>query len=95
MATAEYSDEQLNYFKLCHIITDEVAGSLRLFFKKRWNRFYKREFGEWKDLPKNGWDFWKRESLNNRERHAEELAIMVNGNTAEWDCTKLFYAICY
>ena len=95
MATEEYSNEQLNYFRLCHIITDEVAGSLRLFFKKRWNRFYKREFGEWKDLPKNGWDFWEGESLNNRERHAEELAIMVNGNTAEWDCTKLFYAIRY
>ena len=95
MATAEYSNEQLNYFKLCHIITDEVAGSLRLFFKKEWNRLYKRTFGEWKDLPKNGWDFWDGESLNNRERHAEELAIMVNGNTAEWDCTKLFYAIRY
>lgn len=95
MATEEYSNEQLNYFRLCHIITDEVAGSLRLFFKKRWNRFCKREFGEWKDLPKNGWDFWKRESLNNRKRNVEELAIMVNGNTAEWDCTKLFYAIRY
>ena len=95
MATAEYSNDQLNYFKLCHIITDEVAGSLRLFFKKEWNRLYKRTFGEWKDLPKNGWDFWDGESLNNRERHAEELAIMVNGNTAEWDCTKLFYAIRY
>ena len=95
MATAEYSNDQLNYFKLCHIITDEVAGSLRLFFKKEWNRLYKRTFGEWKDLPKNGCDFWDGESLNNRERHAEELAIMVNGNTAEWDCTKLFYAIRY
>ena len=95
MATAEYSNEQLNYFRLCHIITDEVAGSLRLFFKKEWDRLYKRTFGEWKDLPKNGYDFWDGESLNNRERHAEELAIMVNGNTAEWDCTKLFYAIRY
>ena len=95
MATAEYSNDQLNYFKLCHIITDEVAGSLRLFFKKEWNRLYKRTFGEWKDLPKNGWDFCNGESPNNHERHAEELAIMVNGNTAEWDCTKLFYAIRY
>ena len=95
MATAEYSNEQLNYFKLCHIITDEVAGSLRLFFKKRWNRLYKRKFGEWKDLQKNGRDFRKREHPNNRKRHAKELEIIVNGNTAEWDCTKLFYAIRY
>ena len=95
MAKAEYSNEQLNYFKLCHIITDEVAGSLRLFFKKRWNRHYKEVFGEWKDSRKNGQDFEKLEHPNNLEKHAKELAIIVKGNTAEWDCTKLFYAISY
>ena len=95
MDTEEYSDEQLNFFRLCHIITDEVAGSLRLFFKKRWNRLKKRKFGEWKDLRKNGRDFWKLERPNNRKRNAKELGIIVNGNTAEWDCTKLFYAIRY
>ena len=95
MATAEYSNEQLNYFKLCHIITDVVAGSLRLFFKKRWNRRYKEVFGEWKDSRKNGQDFEKLEHPNNLKKHAKELAIIVKGNTAEWDCTKLFYAISY
>ena len=95
MATAEYSDEQLNFFRLCHIVTDEVAESLRLFFKKEWDRLYKEDFGEWKDLPKNGNDFYEGESLSKQEFNAEQLAIMINGNTAEWDCTKLFYAICY
>ena len=95
MATEEYSDEQLNFFRLCHIVTDEVAESLRLFFKKEWDRLYKEDFGEWKDSPKNGMDFYDGESLSKQEFNAEHLAIMINGNTAEWDCTKLFYAICY
>ena len=95
MATAEYSHEQLNYFRLCHIVTDEVAGSLRLFFKKEWDRLYKITFGEWKDVPKNGRDFWCGESPSNQEINAKHLEIMVKGNTVEWDCTKLFYAICY
>ena len=95
MATEEYSDEQLNFFRLCHIVTDEVAESLRLFFKKEWDRLYKEDFGEWKDSPKNGKDFYDGESLSKQEFNAEHLAIMINGNTAEWDCTKLFYAICY
>ena len=83
MATAEYSDEQLNFFRLCHIVTDEVAESLRLFFKKEWDRLYKEDFGEWKDLPKNGNDFYEGESLSKQEFNAEQLAIMINGNTAE------------
>ena len=95
MATAEYSHEQLNYFRLCHIVTNEVAGSLRLFFKKEWDRLYKITFGEWKDVPKNGRDFWCGESPSNQEINAKHLEIMVKGNTVEWDCTKLFYAICY
>lgn len=95
MATEEYSDEQLNFFRLCHIVTDEVAESLRLFFKKEWDRLYKEDFGEWKDMPKNGKDFYDGESLSKQKFNAEQLAIMINGNTAEWDCTKLFYAICY
>ena len=95
MATAEYSDEQLNFFRVCHIVTDEVAESLRLFFKKEWDSLHKEDFGEWKDTPKNGKDFYDGESLSKQEFNAEQLAIMINGNTAEWDCTKLFYAICY
>ena len=95
MATEEYSDEQLNFFRLCHIVTDEIAESLRLFFKKEWDRLYKEDFGEWKDVPQNGKDFYDGESLSKQEFNAKQLAIMINGNTAEWDCTKLFYAICY
>ena len=92
MDTEEYSDEQLNFFRLCHIFTDEVAGSLRLFFKQEWDRLHKRK---WKDGRKYGQKFKRRESRENQKKNKENLKIMVKGNTAEWDCTKLFYAICY
>ena len=92
MGRAKYSNRQLNYFRLCHIFTDEVAGSLRLFFKKEWDRRHKRK---WKDVPEDGEEFYLGESPDNREKNKESLKIMVEGNTAEWDCTKLFYAICY
>ena len=92
MDTEEYSDKQLNYFRLCHIFTDEVAGSLRLFFKKEWDRLHKRK---WKDGREAGEEFYRGESLYNQGKNKEHLEIMVKGNTAEWDCTKLFYAICY
>ena len=92
MGRAKYSNRQLNYFRLCHIFTDEVAGSLRLFFKQEWDRHHKRK---WKDGREAGEKFYRGESLYNQEKNEKQLEIMVKGNTAEWDCTKLFYAICY
>ena len=46
-------------------------------------------------MPEDGEEFYLGESPDNREKNEEHLKIMVEGNTAEWDCTKLFYAICY
>ena len=51
--------------------------------------------GEWKDEPRNGLDFKKRESPRNQRKKAGLLKTMVNGNREEWDCTMLFYAILY
>ena len=46
-------------------------------------------------MPEDGEEFYRGESRHNREKNEKHLKIMVEGNTAEWDCTKLFYAICY
>ncbi|CAH3026386.1 unnamed protein product [Porites evermanni] len=51
--------------------------------------------GEWKDEPRNGMDFYNRESPRNQRRNAHLLATMKNGNRVEWDCTMLFYAILF
>ncbi|XP_068688420.1 uncharacterized protein [Montipora foliosa] len=91
----EYTDEQLNYFRICFITTDVITEGLRTIFKQEWDNRYKATLGEWKDEPRNGLDFKNRESPRNQTRNARLLATMVNGNRAEWDCTMLFYAILY
>ena len=95
MASTVYSEEQLNYFRVCHIATDILSQALRLLFKQEWDNRYKATLGEWKDTPQNGLDFKNSESPANQRRHARLLATMVNGDRAQWDCTMLFYAILF
>ena len=91
----EYTDEQLNYYRICYLTTDILAEGLREIFKQEWDKLYKSTKGEWKDEPRNGIDFYNGESLRNQKRNAHILATMKNGNRGEWDCTMLFYAILF
>ena len=91
----EYTDEQLNYFRICYVTTDILVEGLRVIFKQEWDKLYKLTTGEWKDEPRNGMDFYNKESPRNQRRYAHHLATMKNGNRGEWDCTKLFYAILF
>ena len=91
----KFSDEQLNYFRICCVTTDVLAEGLRTIFKQEWDNRYKASLGEWKDEPRNGLDFYNGESPRNQGRNAKLLATMIKGNRAEWDCTTLFYAILY
>ena len=96
MATgSEYTEEQLNYFRICCITTAELTEGLRTIFKQEWDNRYATTLGEWKDEPKNGQDFKNGESPRNQKRNKELLATMINGNRAEWDSTMLFYAILF
>ena len=93
--SVKYSEEQLNYFRICYVTTDILTEGLREIFKREWDSRYKAKSGEWKDDPKNGLDFWNGESLRNQKKHARLLTTMTKGNRAEWDCTMLFYAILF
>ncbi|XP_066030788.1 uncharacterized protein [Pocillopora verrucosa] len=96
MATAlTYTPEELNYFRICYVVTDIITDGLRIIFKQEWNKRHKTKFGEWKDKRKNGYDFWDGEKDENRKRNAQMLKTMKKGNTAQWDCSMLFYAILY
>ncbi|XP_031562894.1 uncharacterized protein LOC116298538, partial [Actinia tenebrosa] len=95
MATTEYTDEELNYFRLCYVFTHNVPEGMRTVFKQQWNARYKPTYGEWLDVPKNATDFCNMESPRNQRRNARLLTIMANGNTKEWDCTCLFYALLF
>lgn len=86
--------EQLDYFRICYIAFNLVPESLRKIFKQEWNFRYKTTpFGEWKDTPQNGRDFYSNESRRNRTKYARYLATIQNGNTTEWDCSCLGFAI--
>ena len=92
----EYSQEQLNYFRLCYIAFDLVPVGLRQIFKNEWDFLYKAlSFGEWKDTAKNGHDFYNNESKKSRKKNARFLTTIQSGKTAEWDSSCLFFAILY
>lgn len=49
--------------------------------------------GEWQDTVQNGHDFFKTEGEKSQTKNKRSLATIQNGNTAEWDCSCLFFAI--
>ena len=92
----EYSQEQLNYFRLCYIAFDLVPVGLRQIFKIEWDFLYKAtSTGEWKDTAQNGHDFYNKDSKASHKKNSRFLATIQNGNTAEWDCNCLFFATLY
>ena len=92
----EYTNEELNYFRICKVTTDILAEGLRVIFKQEWDNQYKSSLlGEWKDDPQNGTDFCSMESPASKRRNGRLLATMKNGDRGEWDCTMLFYAILF
>lgn len=93
--STEYSPEQLNYFRMCFIVFYVVAKGLRIIFKREWDIRFKKTHEGWMDKPKNGRDFYVMEGPRKQKRFANLLATMINGNTEEWDCVMLAYAILY
>ena len=92
----EYTSEQLNYFRICYIIFNLVPEGLRKVFKQEWDfRYTTIGLGEWKDTPQNGRDFYNNESRRSHVKNARYLSTIQNGNTAEWDCSCLVFAILY
>ena len=92
----EYSLEQLNYFRICYVGFNLVPIGLRQIFRNEWDFLYKTTpLGEWKDTPTNGSDFYNNESRSSHRKNARYLATIQKGNTTEWDCTSLFFAILY
>ncbi|XP_066017097.1 uncharacterized protein [Pocillopora verrucosa] len=95
MASSVYTKVHLNYFRICHLVTNILPQGLRSVFKQEWDSRYQATLGEWKDTPQNGMDFYNRESPRSRTRNARLLETIKNRDRAQWDCTTLFFAILY
>ena len=93
--STECSTEQLNFFKMCYLVSDVVTKGLRMLFKREWDFRFGKALGEWMDIPKNRRDFFSMESPRSVKRNACLLATMTNGNTEEWNTTTLCYAIMF
>ena len=95
MATKKYTEEELNYFRVCYITTNIIREGLKELFKREWDRHHSPRFGLWQDTARNGQDFFRMESKKSRSKNSRLLSIIQNGNTEEWDCTCFFFAILY
>ena len=92
----EYSPEQLNYFRICHVGFNLIPVGLRQIFRNEWDFRYKTSrLGEWKDTQRNGRDFYDSESRRSRTKNARYLATIQNGDLTKWDCSCLVFAILY
>ena len=80
---------------MCYLVSDVVTKGLRMIFKREWDIRFKETLGEWLDEPRNGRDFYLKETPNNQRRHVHLLDTVRRGNTEEWDIAMLFYAIIY
>ena len=77
----EYTNEELNYFRICKVTTDILAEGLKVIFKQEWDNQYKSSlFEEWKDDPQNGRDFHNKESPPSKKRNGRLLATTINGD---------------
>ena len=89
--STKYTDEELNYFRICYVTTVIMTEGLREIFKQEWAKRYK----PWNDEPQDGMDLYNGESPSKQRKNAHLLIPMQNGDTGTWDCTMLFYAILY
>ena len=56
-AAKEYSDEQLNYYRICHVTTDILTEGLRTIFKQEWDGRYRTTLGNGKMILVTGETF--------------------------------------
>jgi len=87
-----YTEEQLNYFRMVHIVMTIFSSALRSLFKREW----KSEYGTpWCDTKADGRWFYGQESPRNQQNNKVELAIIAAGDSSKFDDTTLFYCLLY
>ena len=85
-----YSKEQLNYFRMVHIVMTIFSAALRKIFKKEWLSWYGKK---WRDRERDGRRFFLEESLVNRRRNRKALKTISKGDSSQFDNSILFYCI--
>ena len=95
MSSPDFTDDHLNFYRVCRLATDIIPDGLRMVFNREWDARYGVSHGLWQDAPQNARDFYNIESPRNRHRNKLLLEKMKSGKREEWDCTCLVYVILY
>ena len=78
-----------NFYKISHLVLDEIPAKLRDFFKKLWNAKYPAH--PWLDTPACGQHLLSTE--RSIQRHIRPSIAL--GNRKEWDGTTLFAVLLF
>ena len=81
--------EEENFYKVCHLVLDEIPAKLRGYFKTVWDTKYPAD--PWSDTPACGQRFLNAE--RNVQRHLEPYIAL--GDRKEWDGTTLFAVLLF
>lgn len=64
----DYSDENLNFFRVCDITANVISEGLRCVFKQERDNKFQSTFGKWNDTIQNGQDFEKQEPSKSKKK---------------------------
>lgn len=92
MASSNFTRKELNSLKATSIVVNTFPSILRNIFKQKWLEFTGIQ---WIDDHVSGQEFMQRESIRNRARNRDKLRKVVYGDSAQFDCTVLFYCILF
>ena len=85
--------EEENFYRVSHLILDEIPFQLRKYFIDRWNTKYHKI--PWEDTANSGNTFLKWERSRSITTSAYTRSNIENGDTCKWDGTTLFAVLLY
>ena len=83
--------EEENFYKVCHLVLDEIPAHLRQYFKQLWDITYPTT--PWDDTASSGQLLLNAES--NRNTKTLIRTRMQDGDRSKWDGTALFAVLLY
>ena len=86
--------ETENFFRLAVLITDIIPRHLRQLFKDGWNKQFPHI--PWTDNAVSGQNFVTEIQKKKVQMKDQQIKAKIkNGDTNNWDCTTLFFALLY
>ena len=92
MAAGLLTTGQENYLRLVRVVLGNVPNNLRNLFKIEFAKTYGMPYG---DDTVSGMFFLNNVIPKNKSRDAEINTAIKNGDSGSFDCSTLFYCICY